>query len=449
MAYDGYFKDTKTVVPRRPITRTSPIIKPPTPTRRPPVPRSPPHGGFEIPMMPRRKEIGTAVPTTPSPAYQGMPRGRQYLRWFMPSGFDQWGYINSFSYIWEPTKVSPGGWRIPSGWEFCGEMKGDAIPQGPKFIAPNDPPFLCALLPIGGQHKPSPFPEPGYPDDMYYFFETTFSDPFVGGTLYGITWRPYPIERGPLPERTGSRIVSQPVSQEPAWTGIPRPRLGSKPRPIRWRDQPHRATAPSVQMGPSRGSGQIGGPGTDPWQPGTPPTAQPWAPKNPHKPPPRRTKERKFKVPRWFAALSKVAWEATEAVDVVENLFECLPKKVQKSVKKTGVTMPDAWRPGIKYATAIDKAKHVYSNVDQIDGDCAMRKLACNHVMDMLWGRFFGGVDNAAQRYGLKGYGRAAGSMSGLYLTKKEKEAFDKWISDNPALDALRKSLDCENLGRS
>ena len=78
-----------------------------------------------------------------------------------------------------------------------------------------------------------------------------------------------------------------------------------------------------------------------------------------------------------------------------------------------------------------------------------MRKLACNHVMDMLWGRFFGGVDNAAQKYGLKGYGRAAGSMGGPYLSKKEKEAFDKWISDNPALDALRKSLDCENLGRS
>lgn len=443
MAFDGYFKNTKTVTPRRPITRTSPIIKPPTPTSRPYVPRSPPHSGFDIPAMPKEPKYGTAVPTTPLPAYQGIPRTRQYLRWFMPSAFDQWGYIDSFSYVFEPVRNVPGGWKLPTGWKSCGQLKGAAISQGPGYYPPKDKPYICQLLPMGGQHVPD---EVAGTADAYAFFETTFSEPFVGGTYYGFAWRPDNVRPGGQPTPQPGRAVLAPVPEYQNWTGIPRPRRGSRPRPVPWVEQPHRPSAPAPSMGPTRSSRGVyaSPPNVLPR-----PSPRPVAPENPHKPPPRRTKERKFKVPRWFSTLSKVAWEATEAVDVVENLFECLPKNVQKTVKKTGVTMPDAWKPGIKYATAIDKAKHVYSNVDQLDGDCAMRKLACNHVMDMLWGRFFGGVDNAAQRYGLKGYGRAAGSMSGLNLTKKEKEAFDKWISDNPALDALRKSLDCENLGRS
>ena len=369
----------------------------------------------------------------------------------MPGGFDAWGYIDSFSYIYSPIKQGDDGtYQVPAGWKSCGTLYGEAIPQsyGP-WTPPDEPePFICNVIPIGGQHKPIPYVGQ---IDSYAFFETTQE---IGGNPLGTYWGFAYRVRGvgdfwPDPQPQSGNPVVAPTDDSQTWTGIPRPRPGSRPRPVPWPLQPDRPTAPHPSMGPTRSYGWVAGPPQESGSPGVPGPAKPWAPQNPHKPPPPRTKERKFRVPRWFAGLSKVAWEATEAVDVVENLFECLPKKVQKNVPKTGVTMPDAWRPGIKYASAIDKAKHVYNNVNELDGDCAMRKLACNHVMDMLWGRFFGGVDNAAQRYGIKGYGRASGSMSGLYLTKKEKEAFDKWISDNPALDALRKSLDCENLGRS
>lgn len=376
----------------------------------------------------------------------------------MPSAFDSFGYIDSFSYIWNPVKQGDEGtYEVPSGWKYCGVLTGEAIPQsyGP-WTPPLEPePFICNIIPIGGQLKPIPYVGQ---IDSYAFWEQTAvigTEPF--GTYWGFAYRVRGVGDfwpDPQPKSGAPKVAPRDDSQ--TWLGIPRPRYGSRTQPrASYRNQPDKPTT-DPRQGPASGyseyqwrRGRVDGPPQPGQQVGTRPPPDTWAPTNPHKPPPPRTKERKFKVPRWFAGLSKVAWEATEAVDVVENLFECLPKKIQKKVPKTGVTLPDAWRPGIKYASATDKAKHVYNNVNELDGDCAMRKLACNHVMDMLWGRFFGGVDNAAQRYGIKGYGRASGSMSGLYLSKKEKEAFDKWISDNPALDALRKSLDCENLGRS
>lgn len=378
-----------------------------------------------------------------------MNRSRQYLRWFGPAVFDYWGYIDSFSYMFEPKRIQEPQVKLPPGWESCGQLKGEMIGLGPVFIRPGDSLNICAFVPLGGQHKPTPYPYERANEAAVYF-ETTFTDPFVGGTYWGAHWRPYNVDVGDGPQIVPGGVKTGPVATEVPWTGLPAPRPGSRPRTVPFDLQPDQPVAPSPVMGPTRSyGGQFDRPNPDKGVGPLPNGDRPVAPENPHVPPGPRTKERKGKVPKWFAALSRTAWEATEAVDVVDNLFECLPKKVQKKAPKTGVTMPDAWKPGIKYTSVIDRAKHVYNNVDQLDLDCAMRKLACNHIMDMLWGRFFGGVDNAAQKAGLKGFGRAAGSSGGLNVTKEQRAAFDEWISSNPALDSIRKSLDCENLGRS
>lgn len=454
MPYDGPFKNTRPVTPTRPNRPTQREVwerqrqnVTERRTRRPPVPRAPPSPDFSIPDMPKNPRVGTAVPTTPAPTYAGMPRGRQYLRWFMPAGFDSWGYALSFRYLFEPVIQRPGGIKIPRGYEYCGQLKGDMIGTGPLNRPPKTPPYLCQVVPLGGQIKPL---AGNAPHDQYVFHETTT---FIGGkpygTTYGLLWRPNNVQRQDVTVSQGV-TVNQPVQVVQPWRGVPQPVAGSRPMPVPWVVQPHRPVAPSVQMGPTRSYGYSPpqGPGGDDGGPPGP-GSSPEDPTNPHKPPPPRTKERKGKIPKWFGGLAKAAWEATETVDLVENLFDCLPKPVQKKAPKTGVTMPDAWKPGVKYTSAVDKAKHVYSNINQLDLDCAMRKVSCNHIEDMLWGRFFGGVDAAAFRAGLKGFGNAAGSLDGLRLTKEAKAAFERWIKDNPPLDSLRKSLDCENLGRS
>lgn len=453
MAYDGYFKDTKTVSPTRP---RGPIKY--DPTRNPnqtPIKRTTRPGPSYKPSLPDiEPRYGTAVPTTPHPVVPGIRRSTQFLRWFGPAPFDTWGYASSFRYVLEPiTGKGEGGFsKPPPGWKVCGQMKGEAIglSNGPYYDILG-PPSPCELLPLGGQGR---IPA-STPVNSVLFYETTFVT--EGGEEYGTTWgmaykelkwnKPSFQPPDWTPQKTSSRPIVRANPVNRPWKGLPQPIGGVSPLPdVPWSRATRKASAPSMTMGPVRSYGP------DPTAPGIgedPNQGKPVAPENPHKPPPRRTKERKGKVPKWFAALSKVAWEATEAVDVVDNLFECLPKKVQKKAPKTGVTLPDAWKPGIKYTSVIDRAKHVYNNVNELDLDCAMRKLTCNHIMDMLWGRFFGSVDAAAQKAGLKGFGRAAGSMDGLNITREQQKKFDDWISANPALDSLRKSLDCENLGRS
>lgn len=464
MAFDGYFKGDKVVRPpsRHPPSRPykpprklpnpmNPRGKPMNPrfreTKPPAKPSTPPGPSPQPSSQPLEPGYGTAVPTTPQPIATGVNRSDQFLRWFGPAVFDNWDYIYSFRYLLHPIKRMEDEWSVPAGWRTCGKLKGSAIPRGlgywsPKW-QPKDVP-ICGLLPIGGQWIVDPSPGPA---NSYLFQETTgeLSGKPIG-TSWGFMWKPDNVPAGGVPQlRPGRQVWSDPAPDTPR-QGLPRPQPGVPPRPLPWALQPGQASAPHPSMGPTRAYESEW-----PIEPpiGKPDVPRPVAPTNPHVPPGPRTKERKAKVPPWFAALSKVAWEATEAVDVVDNLFECLPKKVQKKAPKTGVTLPDAWKPGIKYTTVIDRAKHVYNNINSLDLDCAMRKLSCNHIEDMLWGRFFGIADDNARAMGLKGYGMASGSMSGLRLDPKVKKAFDDWISQNPALDAIAKSLDCENLGRS
>lgn len=450
MAFDGFYKDTKTVRPRPSRDHRGRPYKPPVKQPNPlnpagkPRPRPAPLRPSVRPSVPTARPVyGTAVPAT-GKLVSGLPRARQFLRWYRPPIFDTWGYASSFGYLLQPVLNLPGGWTAPAGWKMCGQLKGDAIPQGTGYWPPSWGPkdiTVCRLVPIGGQWRPTP--STSTDNRSYIFHETTGyigSNPI--GTTHGLIWRPNNVATPGPPVFTPGKSRYLPDLQGKPWLGLPQPRPGVPPRPLPYPLQPTQPVASHPAMGPSRTYDSY-------WPNPQPPAFDPGRGggdnENPHHPPGPRVKERKGKVAKWFGQLAAGAWEVTEAVDVVDNLFECLPKKIQKKAPKTGTTLPDAWAPGIKYTTAIDRAKHVYNNVNELDLDCAMRKLTCNHIEDMIWGRFFGESDRNAQRMGLKGFGRA-NRGSGAPVSKEAKAAFDEWIKKNPALDALRKSLDCENL---
>lgn len=125
----------------------------------------------------------------------------------------------------------------------------------------------------------------------------------------------------------------------------------------------------------------------------------------PSEPPGPKVKERKAKLPKWFAMLAEAAWEATEVVDLIDALFEALPEDVQASVPRTAVTSPSAWKPGIRYAGPLDRARHLYNNLHRLDIEEAVINVVINQIEDALWGRFFGGADRGFRRAGVNGYG--------------------------------------------
>nr|QJB20613.1 MAG: hypothetical protein [Microvirus sp.] len=294
---------------------------------------------------------------------------------------------------------------MPDGWACCGNLVGSAIPYYEGPIYPGYPePFLCRFLPIGGQVEPIPNTNPDPPSHIFWGPGELIGSTYYGpsnGLLYKIAGEgaPYPV----VQYSGGTTYQPQPAWPD-VWFADPHPGQHLTP----WRDQPHRPMAESPAMGPRRGNTVDSYRGY-PLAPRPGPRPSRPAPGNPHQPPGPRTKERKGKVPPWFAKMAAAGFEVTEAVDLVQNLWGCLPKSVRKSTPKTGTTLPDAWRPGIKYSSAIDKAKHVYNNINDLDLDCAVKSIAMNHVTDALWGRFFGAVDDEARRRFLTAFGRAAG----------------------------------------
>lgn len=122
-------------------------------------------------------------------------------------------------------------------------------------------------------------------------------------------------------------------------------------------------------------------------------------------PPGRGTKERKGKAPKWFNAVANTAWAATEAFDLAEALFDALPEHIQATVPKNGTVDQRGFNPGMKYATPVDKALHVYRHINQLDIDQALKNVIVNHFVDELVGRVAGGAGKQARRIGLTGYG--------------------------------------------
>lgn len=379
----------------------------------------------------------------------------QFARWMVPGFARSNPWFNAADLAWEaynfgvdggfiepvlsaPGKTKPGQYAIPAGYTLCGTT--GPVSWRWTEVRPGD--ASCAGLPTANQG-------PGFDAGSDLFgnypkgirFETEIYSP-GRVTVLGYA-APIASDTRPLPN-----LVRQP--------GVKTPGVSMQDYQQPWRNQnqwrglphglvPYAPQAPDRQMGPTRsyGSGfRIGDAQLEPVSQPAPGAPSP----NPHKPPPPRTKEKKARAPGAVAKLVTAAWDVTEAVDLVENLFECLPKAVQKTVPKTGRTSRTAFvGEGKKYANPLDKARHVYRHTDKLDTECAMTKLACNQIMDNLWGRFFAGADSVL--YGGGVIGGTTAMRSDLMVDPAERDKFKKWIEAQPGLDDFLKSLQCENWG--
>lgn len=333
-------------------------------------------------------------------------------------------------------------WILPPGRSSCGSLQGVVV-RYPLEGSPGS--TYCASLPLNGQGFPNPN---NISARGFMFFEPYQS---AGGqpraVVNAVAWPQagQPGGPGPWPQPVNPGLIRAHDPFAPPVNELPR---------LPMRLTHYQPSAPDFRLGRTASNGERqgfvgwGNRWDVPFEPGyggSPGNPGP----NPHKPPPPGTKEKKGKAPTWFGGLIKSAWEATEAVDLAENLFDCLSKKTRDAAPKTGRTTNSAFiGAGHAYRSAYDKGKAVYDNINDLDLDCAMRKVSCNHIMDMLWGRFFGIADAGARRGGINGIGIATRDQVGR-LDQGSVDRFKKWISDNPEIDNLVKSLDCENLGRS
>lgn len=164
-------------------------------------------------------------------------------------------------------------------------------------------------------------------------------------------------------------------------------------------------------------------PAVDPWVPllsqplphnaadagsGFKPPAPPVPQKLRSRPPGPGVKERKGEMPVWAMNVMKGVWAATEAIDAIDAIWKALPKEIRDATPKTGRTRKGALiGEGKAYSTPLDKAKHLYENLDKLDLPEAIKNLIINHYTDALMGRFHGTVDKARRRAGGTGWGAA------------------------------------------
>lgn len=147
---------------------------------------------------------------------------------------------------------------------------------------------------------------------------------------------------------------------------------------------------------PSSGSGGlIVHPGLPPVFPGPspskpPPRTDPNFPGNPpHKPePPKKdTKEKKLRVPPLLMAALKAGHQVTEWKDMVDAIWEGVPKSVRRQYEPRGRTRKGARvGEGVAYFTPDQKAQIIYRHVNDIDWEVALTELAKNHLEDKLMG---------------------------------------------------------------
>lgn len=306
---------------------------------------------------------------------------------FFPQG------VNSNSLVWYNYQKtsSCGGSGGPvttiAGWPSCANSY-QVNPQSPGYMGPGASPIYAWGPPDPAKLGQGTFPYflPGFRLDKLAVPYTRIG--FNSGT------RPDPFRsqrardtHGPLPA---------PFSR-PDPFGPPRPFPEPIPRPV----IPYLGTGPGTQ----REAGyDVDIPvGRDPYRPTVDP--DPWHPPRPgedphtYKPPGPRTKERKVRVNSKFMWLLRRAHDATELNDLIDNLFEALPKDLQKQVDKSGITKKGAFiGEGKKYATPADKLRLLYEHWDKVDMVKAVRNVAINEIKDRLDGGVHGGADRFSQR---------------------------------------------------
>lgn len=87
-----------------------------------------------------------------------------------------------------------------------------------------------------------------------------------------------------------------------------------------------------------------------------------------------------------FKIIQDIFHKITEVQDVVDAIFEALPKDLQKGVK-----------------TPQGKVMAILNNLDAVDWMEALYNIAYNHVEDAVAGKFFGELEKAAKKLGVTG----------------------------------------------
>lgn len=123
----------------------------------------------------------------------------------------------------------------------------------------------------------------------------------------------------------------------------------------------------------------------------------------PHKPRPPGPgeKEKKVRVPAPLMGAFRAATAVTEAIDLVDALWDALPKKHQKGVKKSGRTDKRArLGEGVAYSTPLDKAQHILKNWKHLNPTEAVKNIMYNHFEDKVIGGLNRGADKTRDQGG-------------------------------------------------
>ena len=224
---------------------------------------------------------------------------------------------------------------------------------------------------------------------------------------YPATWAQTVPRFSPAPEWVPPRAV--PPGAVPPYTPPPRPGPGR-----------------SIPAGPE---------GTSSGEPVRPPRPQRGTLPPRPKPPERGERERKGKARERAARVAAMAFNFTEACDLVDAMFEALPKWVQRGTKEVAkqrlydrVKKPD-WIPGrddrATGANCADKFAALYYHWDKINVNVAVKNFLKNMIEDALVGGKSALLDQVRKNLGLG-------------ATRALEEALEPYIPDTQGGNATQ-----------
>lgn len=146
--------------------------------------------------------------------------------------------------------------------------------------------------------------------------------------------------------------------------------------------------------------------------------APPGPPKtrSPRKPAEGKTRERKFKVGKFWIMLRDLGHATGEGLDLLEAFWNALPKEFQKTAAN------GAWRK----PTPQEKLKTLWKHYKEIDGSDLVFELLWTHYGDQVIGRMYGGYDAMGNKAGVK-WGPYGEPNSGPLLGKVKEELKARW----------------------
>lgn len=109
-----------------------------------------------------------------------------------------------------------------------------------------------------------------------------------------------------------------------------------------------------------------------------------------------RAKERKLKAGGAVTvALARALSAYTEAGDIVDGIYDALPKALRRRLKKEG-----------KAKNIVDRSLAIYKHADEIDFEKALINVITNEFTDRGWGQAFGNAQIGARQGGIEGIQR-------------------------------------------